>query len=131
MIVNKVVGVDEQEDGTYVYSVVDGERAQGWHLYVFNDGSAHLYTKVSPYGSLLGKPINLPAGKKKIIDVEREPIVASQQSPVMDHQSVLESINVISCALADHHHKWSREERASYHRAVREISKYALSENSK
>lgn len=61
MIANHCVEIEEQEDGTYVYPVIDHKRARGWHLYVFKDGSAQLFTKVAKHGALLGKPIKLPA----------------------------------------------------------------------
>jgi len=61
MIANHCIEIEEQEDGTYVYPVLNYKRARGWHLYVFKDGSASLFTKVGPHGALLGKPINLPA----------------------------------------------------------------------
>ena len=61
MIANHCIEIEEQEDGTYVFPVLNYKRARGWHLYVFKDGSAQLFTKVGPHGALLGKPIKLPA----------------------------------------------------------------------
>jgi hypothetical protein len=61
MIANHSIEIEEQEDGTYVYPVLNYKRAKGWHLYVYKDGSAQLFLKVGPYGALLGKPIKLPA----------------------------------------------------------------------
>lgn len=61
MIANHVIEIEEQEDGTYVYPVLNYKRARGWHLYVYKDGSADLFQKVGPYGALLGKPFHLPA----------------------------------------------------------------------
>lgn len=61
MIANHCIEIEEQEDGTYVFPVLDYKRARGWHLYVFKDGSAQLFTNVGPHGALLGKPIKLPA----------------------------------------------------------------------
>ena len=66
MIANGCIEIEEQEDGTYVFPVIDYKRARGWHLYVFKDGSAQLFTKVSKFGHLLGKPINLPAPVEKV-----------------------------------------------------------------
>jgi hypothetical protein len=61
LIANHCVEIEEQEEGTYVFPVLNYKRARGWHLYVFKDGSAQLFTKVGPHGALLGKPIKLPA----------------------------------------------------------------------
>jgi hypothetical protein len=61
MIANHCIEIDEQQDGTYVYPVLNYKRARGWHLYVYKDGSADLFQKVGPHGALLGKPIRLPA----------------------------------------------------------------------
>ena len=60
MIANHCIEVVEQEDGTYVYPVLNYKRARGWHLCVYKDGSADLFQKVGPHGALLGKPIHLP-----------------------------------------------------------------------
>ena len=61
MIANHCVAIEEQEDGTYVFPVLNYKRARGWHLYVYRDGSADLFQKVGTHGALLGKPIHLPA----------------------------------------------------------------------
>ena len=69
MIANHSIEIEEQEDGTYVFPVLNYKRARGWHLYVFKDGSAHIYQKVGPHGALLGKPIKLSA-PTMIVDEE-------------------------------------------------------------
>jgi hypothetical protein len=68
MIANHAIEIEEQQAGTYVIPVIKGKRARGWHLYVFPDGSAQLFTKVSKYGHLLGKPIQLAAPSEKILE---------------------------------------------------------------
>jgi hypothetical protein len=69
MITNHCVEINEQEDGTYIYPVLDYKRSRGWHIYVNKDGSAQLFLKVGPHGALLGKPIDLPA-PTRIVDPE-------------------------------------------------------------
>lgn len=70
MIANHVIEIEEQEDGTYVFPVLNYKRARGWHLYVYKDGSADLFLKIGPHGTLLGKPIKLPAPSEKILECE-------------------------------------------------------------
>ena len=66
MIANGSVGISEQEDGTYVYPSLNGERGIGWTFYVYKDGSAELYLKCKSNGALLGKPIKLTAPTETI-----------------------------------------------------------------
>jgi hypothetical protein len=58
-----LIEVQEQEDGTYIFPN-DNLFEYTWALYVFKDGTAHLYTKRNPMtGTLLGKPQVLNPGK--------------------------------------------------------------------
>jgi hypothetical protein len=66
MIANKIVSIEEQEDGTYVFPAVDLEQFNhSWAIYVWPDGSADVYTRRGATGNLLGKPLKLKAPTKR------------------------------------------------------------------
>jgi|SRR5579859_330555 len=67
MITNDgLIEVQEQEDGTYIFPT-DKKFEPSWAIYVFKDGTAHLYLKRKNSGELLGKPIVLNIGRLRPI----------------------------------------------------------------
>ncbi len=61
-----LIEVQEQEGGTYIFPT-DNKFEPSWAIYVFKDGTAHLYMKRKATGELLGKPVILKRGKIRSI----------------------------------------------------------------
>lgn len=63
MIVNRIVTIQESEQGTYISPDVQHQKDLTgiWSIWIYQDGSAEIYTKRKADGAFLGKPIYLPA----------------------------------------------------------------------
>ena len=61
-----LIEIQEQEGGTYIFPT-DKKFEPSWAIYVFKDGTSHLYLKRKNSGELLGKPIILKLGELRPI----------------------------------------------------------------